>query len=74
MGGGVSEIGKLLLLVGLTLAIAGAFLMLGGRVPGLGRLPGDIVFRRGNFTFYFPLATSIVVSLVLTLLLWLARR
>ena len=41
---------------------------------GLGRLPGDIFIRRGNFTFYFPLATSIIVSIVLTLLMWLFRK
>ena len=41
---------------------------------GLGRLPGDFVFRRGNFTFYFPIVTSILLSIVLSLLLWLFRR
>jgi len=41
---------------------------------GLGKLPGDIVYRRGNFSFYFPLMTSILLSVVLSLLLWLFRR
>ena len=41
---------------------------------GIGRLPGDVVVERGNFTFYFPVATSILVSIVLTLVLWLLRR
>lgn len=68
------EIGRLLVIVGCTLLILGLVLTFAGRVPGLGRLPGDIVYRRGNFTFYFPLATSIVLSLVLTALLWLFRR
>jgi len=63
--------GKTLVLVGLGIAAIGVSLMLG--VP-LGRLPGDIVVRRGNFSFYFPLATSIVVSLLLTLVLSLFRR
>jgi hypothetical protein len=72
--GGLLEIGRLLVIVGCTLLILGLVLTFAGRVPGLGRLPGDIVYRRGNFTFYFPLATSIVLSLVLTALLWLFRR
>ena len=63
--------GKLLVVVGLVIAAIGAVMMLG--VP-LGRLPGDFAVRRGNFSFYFPLMTSIVLSLVLTLLLALFRR
>ncbi len=63
--------GRLLVLIGLVIAGLGLVMMLG--LP-VGRLPGDIVFRRGNFTFYFPLATSILVSVVLTLLLMLFRR
>jgi len=58
-------------LVGLLIAGAGLLVMLG--VP-VGRLPGDVTVRRGNFTFYFPLATSIVASILLTLLLSLLRR
>ncbi len=62
------------------LMIAGAFLFLLGVVwhlrgsLGLGSLPGDFLFKRGNFTFYFPLATSIILSLILSLLLWLFRK
>lgn len=60
----------------------GGLLLLAGAVwwaverffPGLGRLPGDIVIQRGNFTFYFPIMTSILASLALTLLFWLMRR
>jgi predicted MFS family arabinose efflux permease len=63
--------GRTLVLVGLAITAVGVSLMLG--VP-LGRLPGDIVVRRGNFSFYLPLATSIVVSLLLTLVLSLFRR
>jgi predicted MFS family arabinose efflux permease len=63
--------GRTLVLVGLGIAAIGVSLMLG--VP-LGRLPGDIVVRRGNFSFYFPLATSIVLSLLLTLVMSLFRR
>jgi Protein of unknown function (DUF2905) len=63
--------GKLLVVGGLIVAGIGMLVMLG--VP-IGRLPGDITVRRGNFTFYFPLATSIIASLLLTLLLALLRR
>jgi len=63
--------GKFLVIVGLVIAAVGAAIMLG--VP-FGRLPGDIVVRRGAFTFYFPLGTSVVLSLLLTFLLMLLRR
>ena len=63
--------GKTLVIVGLVIAALGLEMMLG--VP-LGRLPGDIAVRRGNFSFYFPLTTSIVLSIVLTLLLAWFRR
>jgi hypothetical protein len=63
--------GKLLVWIGLGIAAVGLVVMLG--VP-LGRLPGDIYMRRGNVTFYFPLGTSIVLSIVLTLVLSLLRR
>jgi uncharacterized protein HemY len=62
---------KLLVVMGLAMAAAGAAMWLG--VP-LGRLPGDIVVRRGAFSFWFPLTTSVLVSVVLTILLALLRR
>ena len=62
---------KVLVLVGLGIAALGVVIMLG--VP-LGRLPGDFVVRRGNVSFYFPLATSIVLSILLTLLMSFLRR
>jgi hypothetical protein len=63
--------GKLLVVAGLLIAGIGALIMLG--VP-LGRLPGDISFRRGNTTFYFPLVTGLVLSIILTLIMTLLRR
>ena len=63
--------GKLLVLVGLAIAALGLLMMIG--VP-FGRLPGDIMVRRGSFSFYFPLATSIILSIILTILLALFRR
>jgi hypothetical protein len=73
---GFSSLGRTLLALGAVLAGVGLLLILAGRFPALriGRLPGDLRAERGNFTFYFPLATSVVVSVVLTLLLWLFGR
>ncbi|MDW7672029.1 MAG: DUF2905 family protein [Bacillota bacterium] len=66
-------LGRMLITAGIVLLIAGLLVTLGGRL-GLGKLPGDFLFRRGNATFYFPLATSIIISLLLTLLLNLFLR
>ena len=68
------DLGKVLVAFGLLIVLAGVVLMLVGRVPWIGRLPGDIHIQRGNFTFYFPLATSLLVSVVLTLVLYLLGR
>lgn len=67
------EFGKALIGIGVVLAIIGIILLLGGKF-GIGHLPGDIILKRGNFTFYFPLMTSIIISLVLTFILWLFRK
>jgi hypothetical protein len=64
-------VGRTLIFVGILIAAVGVLISLG--VP-IGRLPGDFTFRRGSFSFYFPLATSIVVSVVLTLLMMFFRR
>ena len=63
--------GRLLVIIGLIIVGAGVLIMVG--VP-LGRLPGDVVIRRGNVTFYFPLGTSILVSAILTVLFTVLRR
>jgi Protein of unknown function (DUF2905) len=74
----MADLGKILLGLGLVMVVLGCLLLLAsqftGKVPWFGRLPGDISVERGNWRFYFPLGTSIVVSLVLTLLLWLFSR
>jgi hypothetical protein len=67
------ELGRLLIVLGALLLVAGIVLTAAGRL-GLGRLPGDFAFRRGNFTFYVPLMTSILLSLLLTLAMWVFRR
>ena len=66
--------GKTLIVLGLILVVVGAVFMLAGKVPFIGKLPGDIIVRKKNFTFYFPLATSLLISLLLSLLLWLIGR
>ena len=68
------SLGKSLIVLGLVIALIGVLLTLAGRIPWLGRLPGDIYVKRENFTFYFPLATSIIISLVLSFILWLLRK
>ena len=68
------SLAKLLILFGVVLALVGGLLLLVGKVPLLGRLPGDIVIRRETWSFYFPLTTSIVISVVLSLLLSLFGR
>ncbi|MBW1927212.1 MAG: DUF2905 domain-containing protein [Deltaproteobacteria bacterium] len=68
------EFGKMLLILGILFVVTGLFLMLGPKIPLLGRLPGDFVIRRGNFTLYFPLATSILLSIVLTLIFSIFRK
>ena len=70
----MGELGRLLVVFGVLIVLVGLVLMLVGRVSWLGRLPGDIVVHRGNWTFYFPLATSIVISVVLSLVLYLIGR
>jgi len=70
------QLGRSLLVVGGLLALAGILLLLSERLPfpRLGRLPGDLSFQKGAFRFYFPLATSLVLSALLTLFLWILRR
>lgn len=70
----MNELGKLLVLVGLVVAAIGALVWSGFGRGWLGRLPGDIHYTRGNFSFYFPIVTCLLVSALFTLLLWLFRR
>jgi hypothetical protein len=70
----MNNLGKILLILGLVLAGLGLILLYGPKIPWLGRLPGDITIKREHFTFYFPLASSIVISILLTILFSLFRR
>ena len=70
------QFGKILITIGIVFVALGVLLLLSDRLSFLriGRLPGDVIYRRGNFTFYFPIVTSIVISLILTLLFWVFGR
>jgi hypothetical protein len=70
----MQEVGKALIVIGFVLVAAGAAVLFAHKLPGLGRLPGDIVIQKKNVTVFFPLATSILVSAVLSLIFWLWSR
>ena len=70
----MQDLGRLLIVLGAAATLIGLLLVLVPRLPWLGRLPGDILIRRGTFTFYFPLVTCLVASIVLTLILSLFWR
>jgi len=69
-----SQFGKIFLIIGVVITGVGLLMMIGGKIPWIGKLPGDFFFKGDKFTFYFPLTTSILVSVVLTLILWLINR
>jgi hypothetical protein len=70
----LGSLGKILIIIGAILAVIGVIFTLGDKIPWIGRLPGDIYIKRDKFTFYFPLMTSIIISLLLTLLFSLFRK
>ena len=70
----MNEMAKVLIGTGLLLVVIGVLSLALGKIPGIGRLPGDIFIKKENFTFYFPLTTSIVISIILTLIFTLWQR
>ena len=72
--GSMNELGKVLVVVGLALAAIGFLLWSGLGRGWLGRLPGDIHYSKGNFSFYFPVVSCILLSVLLSLILWLFRK
>jgi hypothetical protein len=70
----MNDLGKFLVMLGLALVLIGALLWSGFGRSWLGRLPGDIHFSRGHFSFYFPVVTCLLLSVLLTILLWLFRK
>ena len=69
-----SDLGRTLIVLGAVILVIGLVVSLGGRLSWLGRLPGDIIWRRGGTTFYFPIVTCLLLSLLLTLIFSLLRR
>ena len=67
-------LGKMILILGLFLVVLGLLLMYGSRIPFIGQMPGDIHVQKKNFSFYFPITTCIILSLLLTLFFYLIRR
>lgn len=70
----IQHLGKVFIVFGVIIIVIGGLLLLSGKLPWIGRLPGDILIQKKNFTFYFPLATSIILSLLLTLIFWLLGK
>jgi hypothetical protein len=71
---GLGALGKLLILFGVLIVVIGLLLLVGEKIPWVGRLPGDIIIKKERFTLYFPIATSILISIILTLLFTLFRK
>ena len=69
-----SGFGKILIIIGLVIAGLGLLFLLGGKIPWLGKLPGDFYYKGKNVTFYFPLATCIIISVILTIILMFINR
>jgi hypothetical protein len=67
-------IGKMLIVMGIILMLIGIIMTLGPKIPWIGRLPGDIIIKKEQFSFYFPLTTCIIISIILTLLFYLLRK
>jgi thiosulfate reductase cytochrome b subunit len=70
----MGDMARVLILLGIVLIIAGLVMLVIQKAPFLGKLPGDIVIRKEHFTFYFPLATSIIISIIISLILYLVGK
>ncbi len=68
------DIGKIIIFIGLLLVIIGFIFMLGSKLPFIGKLPGDIAIERKNYSFYFPITTCIIISIILSFILWLFNK
>jgi hypothetical protein len=70
----MEQFGKTLVIIGVVTIVLGALLLVSGKIPWIGRLPGDIIVQKKNFTFYFPIATGILLSILFTLIFWFIGR
>jgi hypothetical protein len=71
---GIQHAGKFLIVLGIVIIAIGGLLLFSGKIPWIGKLPGDILIQKKNYTIYFPLATSILISLIISLIFWLFGR
>ena len=76
MSNGIEYMAKFLIIIGVIIAVLGGLLLLfrNSAIPFLGKLPGDIIIQKKNFTFYFPFTTSIILSIILSLILYVIGR
>ncbi len=70
----MTELAKVIIILGIVLIIVGLIMLFIQKVPFLGKLPGDIIIKKENFTFYFPLATSVIISIIVSLILYLIGK
>jgi len=71
---GFQLLGKILIIFGLFIVIIGILLLLGGKIPWIGRLPGDIIIEKKDYSIYIPITTSIILSILLTLIFWILSK
>ena len=72
--GEFSAFGKILIFIGIVMIVVGGLFLFSSKIPFIGRLPGDIAIQRKNFSFYFPITTGIIISIILSFLMWLFSR
>jgi hypothetical protein len=70
----VKNMGKFIIIIGLILVLVGIIMQFADKIPWIGRLPGDILIKKENFTFYFPLVTSIILSIIISFIIYLIRK
>jgi hypothetical protein len=70
----LNPLGKVLIIIGGIIIVIGLLMMFGNKIPYIGRLPGDIIMKKKNFTFYFPITTLIILNLIILLISWLMRK
>ena len=70
----MGALGKTLILLGVLIIVIGLLLLIGEKISWLGRLPGDIIIKKEKFSFYFPITTCVIISIILTLLFWIFRK
>ncbi|HIJ59793.1 MAG TPA: DUF2905 domain-containing protein [Nitrospirae bacterium] len=71
---GLENIGKYLIIIGIVTIVIGIILFFSAKITWIGKLPGDIIIKKENFTFYFPIATCIIISIILSIIFWIIRR